>query len=336
MGRTLRRLAFAAVMAWGLGLSLGAAAQAPVTPKIEEWTVPWPDTRPRDPDIGPLGNIWFVGQRGHYIGNLDPRSGAFQRIDLEPGTSPHNLLVAADGTLYYTGNLSAHIGRVNPNTGAIHKIAMPDPRARDPHTMVFDGSGNIFFTVQGGNMLGRLDPATEQVDLVAVPTRRARPYGLVIAPSGTVWATAFGSNKLLKLNPETLGVSEIILPREGARPRRLAATTDGRIWYADYAQGMLGFLHPDSGLFKEYPSPGGSASQPYAMAVDARNNVWYVESGLAPNRLVGFDPVSESFGEPVEIASGGGAVRNMRYEPEADVIWFATDTNTIGRADLSP
>ena len=30
---------------------------------ISEWTVPWPDSRPRDPDVAPDGTIWLVGQR---------------------------------------------------------------------------------------------------------------------------------------------------------------------------------------------------------------------------------------------------------------------------------
>jgi virginiamycin B lyase len=305
-------------------------------PSIEEWPVPWKDSRPRDPYPGPDGKVWFVGQRSHYVASLDPESGDFQRIDLDPGTGPHNLIVADDGTIYYAGNLAAHIGRIDPESGEIHKIPMPNADARDPHTLTFDAAGDVFFSVQGGNFLGRLDVETEQVDLVAVPTAKSRPYGIIVAPSGTVWATEFGANKLAKLNPETLALSEIVLPREGARPRRLHATTDGRIWYVDYAKGMLGFLHPDTGLFKEYPSPGGDESRPYGMAVDKDDMLWFVESGPSPNRLVGFDPVTESFTEPVDIPSGGGTVRHMQYDPDTDVIWFGTDTNTIGRAHLSP
>ncbi len=336
-----QRLTLMALLAALIGAAAAAAAAPGATtgarqPVIREWPVPWEETRPRDPYVGPLGHVWFVGQRGDYIAALDPLNGEFQRIDLDQGSGPHNLIVAEDGTLYYTGNQAAHIGRVNPITGIVHKIPMPDSRAKDPHTLVFDAAGDIYFTVQGGNMLGKLTLTDERVELIRVVTQRARPYGIIVAPSGLVWATAYGTNKLLKLNPETLSVSEIILPRDSARPRRLAATTDGRIWYADYADGLLGFVHPDSGMFKEYPSPGGSGSRPYGMAVDSRNNLWFVESGLSPNRLVGFDPVTESFFATVEIPSGGGSVRHMFYDLDADAIWFGTDNNTIGRADLSP
>jgi virginiamycin B lyase len=324
------------------GLLTGSLTALPVgaaelpKPTIEEWPVPWQDSRPRDPYVGPQGDVWFVGQRGHYVAVLDPESGEFRRIDLDNGTGPHNLIVGDDGTIYYAGNLAAHIGRIDPATEEIHKIPMPDPAARDPHTLVFDGAGNIFFSVQGGNMLGRLNLESETVDLVKVPTANARPYGIVVAPSGTVWATAFGTNKLLKLHPQTMALSEIVLPRPDARPRRLELTSDGRVWYVDYAKGMLGFLHPDTGLFKEYPTPGGSGSRPYGMAVDAHDRLWFVESGLSPNRFVGFDPVSESFTEPVDVPSGGGTVRHMYYDADTDVVWFGADTKTVGRADLSP
>lgn len=341
-GRMLTALALLAATVFAgttAGATAGAVASTTASgpqPVIREWQVPWEETRPRDPYVGPLGHVWFVGQRGDYIASLDPLSGDFQRIALDEGSGPHNLIVAEDGTLYYSGNQAAHIGRVDPITGIVHKIPMPDSRAKDPHTLVFDAAGDIYFTVQGGNMLGKLTVADEQVTLMKVVTERARPYGIIVAPSGIVWATAYGTNKLLKLNPESLSVSEIILPRDSARPRRLGATSDGRIWYVDYADGLLGFVHPGSGLFKEYPSPGGSGSRPYGMAVDSRNNLWFVESGLTPNRLVGFDPVTESFFATVEIPSGGGAVRHMVYDLDADALWFGTDNNTIGRADLSP
>ena len=44
--------------------AMGALAEAfePITVEINEWTVPWPDTRPRDPDVAPNGSVWLVGQ----------------------------------------------------------------------------------------------------------------------------------------------------------------------------------------------------------------------------------------------------------------------------------
>ena len=65
--------------------------------EIREWLVPWQNSRPRDPYVDSSGRVWFVGQADHYVANLQPETGEFNRVDLEPGTGPHNLIVDAVG-----------------------------------------------------------------------------------------------------------------------------------------------------------------------------------------------------------------------------------------------
>jgi len=303
-------------------------------PTIEEWTVPWENSRPRDPYVDSAGMVWFVGQRLHYVASFNPENGSFRQLTLDPGTGPHNLIVDGDHTIWYAGNLRMHIGYMDTVNGLINKIAMPDKTARDPHTLVFDATGNIWFTVQGGNFVGKLTVATQHVELLPVPTARARPYGINIAGDGTVWVAEFGTNKLLSINPTSLELTEIELPRAATRPRRLEVTSDGMIWYVDYAGGQLGRLNPNSGEVDEWPLPGGNGSRPYGMEVDADDRLWMVESGSRPNQFVGFDPRSESFFGRTPIPSGGGTVRHMHYDAATNAIWFGTDMNTIGRAIL--
>lgn len=304
------------------------------TVDIQEWDVPWENTRPRDPYVGPDGRVWFVGQRADYVAVLDAASGEFERHDLPDGAGPHNLIVGDDGAIWYAGNRDRHIGKLDPESGEITRIDMPDPGARDPHTLLFGRDGRIFFTVQGGNRVGRLDPSTGAVEIREVSTQRARPYGIVQAPDGTVWVAEFGTNKLARVNPETLEIEEIELPREDARPRRLQPTSDGRIWYVDYSGGQLGALDPATGEFREWALPGGAGARPYGMAVDADDRLWLVESGSDPNVFVGFDPATEQFIGATEIPSGAGTVRHMFYHEPTNSIWFGTDANTIGRARL--
>ena len=132
-------------------------AGAPPTeaPQIQEWPVPWADTRPRDPDVDNHDHVWFVGQRGNYLGRFSPSTREFERIDLPPGTAPHNLIVH-DGRIWFAGNGAAYIGRYDPLTGQIDRFPMPDPAAADPHTLVTDDRGNLWFTVQGGNFIGHV------------------------------------------------------------------------------------------------------------------------------------------------------------------------------------
>lgn len=320
-----------------LALVLTAALAAPSAAQsldIREWPVPWEDSRPRDPFVDGNGQVWFVGQRGNYVAALDPESGEFRRFELPERALPHNLIVDDAGIVWYAGNGNAHIGRLDPATGEVEQIPMPDEAARDPHTLTFDASGDIWFTVQGGNFIGRLDTDSREVRLVASQTPRSRPYGIVVDDSGRPWINLFGSNKLATIDPQTFELREIALQREDARTRRIGLTSDGAVWYVDYAQGFLGRLDPASGAVQEWALPGGTGSRPYAMAVDAQDRIWAVETGAEPNRFVGFDPETEQFFGTTAVPSGGGTIRHMVFDAPSNAIWFGTDTNTIGRIVL--
>ena len=51
-------------------------------------------------------------------------------------------------------------------------------------------------------------------------------------------------------------------------------------------------------------------------------------------RLVGFDPKTEKFLDITPIPSGGGTIRHMMFDPRSGQIWFGSDNNTIGRAQV--
>jgi virginiamycin B lyase len=59
-----------------------------------------------------------------------------------------------------------------------------------------------------------------------------------------------------------------------------------------------------------------------------------VETGSQPNRLIGFDQKTEKFFGLTPIPSGGGTVRHMVFDKRTGQIWFGTDVNTIGRAQV--
>ena len=124
------------------------------------------------------------------------------------------------------------------------------------------------------------------------------------------------------------------LGRPQTRSRRIGLASAGAVWYVDYSGGFLGRLDPATGRVKEWRVPGGAGAQPYAMAVDDRDRIWFVESGRRPNRLVGFDPRAEEFFGMAELGSGGGTVRHMVFHAPTRELWFGTDTNQIGRARL--
>jgi virginiamycin B lyase len=110
-------LATAVLLSW----SPTVAAQQD-TVDTKEWPVEW-GGRTRDPAVAPDGKVWFVGQAGNYIANLDPATGAQKRYEIEEGTNPHTLIVDQTGTVWYAGNRNGRIGRLDPSTGAI-KVTM--------------------------------------------------------------------------------------------------------------------------------------------------------------------------------------------------------------------
>jgi len=299
---------------------------------IKEWPVPWKQ-RPRDPAVARDGTVWFVGQEGDYIGRFDPKTEHFDKIDLDKGTGPHNLIIGADNAIWFAGNGAGYIGRLDPGTGKITKYAMPDKAAGDPHTLILAPDRTIWFTVQAGGFVGHLDPKTGAIKLLKVATRGARPYGIAIDATGTVWFNQFGTNALGSIDPAKTVIEDHRLPARGARSRRIAITGDG-IWYTDYARGFLSLFDLKKGTVKEWQTPAGASSLPYALIADKNGRLWLVETGPQPNRLVGFDPKNEKFFSVTEIPSGGSTVRNMTYRPAVSEIWFGTDANTIGRALL--
>ena len=314
--------------------SAAGAVDRPV--QITEWTVPWEKTRPRDPYVAPDGRVFFVGQSGNYIAVLDPTNGQFKRFEIDPGTHPHNLIVDRQGMVWYAGNRNGMIGKLDPATGAITRYPMPDSAVRDPHTLIFDETGNsIWFTAQGANYVGRLDTRSGKIDAVKLATSRARPYGIVVDRSGRPWFNTFGVAKIASIDPRTLEVREYDLPNDRARGRRIGLTSDGKVWYVDYSRGFLGRLDPSTGKIDEWQNPSGANAMPYAMAVDDRDRVWYVETGVQPNRLIGFDAKKGEVVSVTPIAQSGGlTVRHMVYHAPTKSIWFGTDAGTIARAKI--
>lgn len=311
----------------------GPPALAPV--QITEWTVPWEKTRPRDPYVDKTGLVWFVGQAGNYVAYMNPANGEFKRFEIEAGTHPHNLIVGDDGMIWYSGNRNGRIVKLDPSTGKSTTYMMPHKELKDPHTLIQDKSGNIWFTAQLTNYVGHLVTKTGQIHAMQPPTKDSRPYGIVVDPKNRPWFVEFGTNKIATIDPATMKISEYTLPNEKTRPRRIAATSDGILWYADYTRGMLGRFDPATKSVKEWALPSAASSRPYAMASDDRDRVWLVETGVQPNQLVGFDPKSESWFSVTPISkSGAQSVRHMVFHKPSRTLWFGTDANTIGRAQV--
>lgn len=314
------------------GAASASAQDAALDPK--EWTVPWERTRPRDPVMDQSGRVWFVGQTGNYVAYLDPKSGEFKRYQIADGTHPHNIVVDERGGIWFTGNRNGRIVQLNAETGELKNVMMPDT-VPDPHTMIWDRNGVAWFTAQRANKIGRLDRATGSVRIWTPSEPRSGPYGVVVDAKGQPWFNLFSTNKIATIDPKTLAYREYALP-ERARARRIATTSDGGVWIGDY-RGLIVRLEPKTGAVQEWPLPSGAAAQPYAMTSDDQDRLWIVETGVQPNRLVGFDSKSKSWVANIPILSNGSArntIRHMTFNRATKEIWFGTDAGTIGHVKV--
>jgi virginiamycin B lyase len=123
-------------------------------------------------------------------------------------------------------------------------------------------------------------------------------------------------------------IHEYVLPADDARPRRVAITSDDVLYYTDFRRGYLGQFDGKSNKFmKEWASPGGPNSRPYAITI-VNGVVWYCETGVRPNTLVRFDPKTEKFQTWI-IPAGGGVVRNMMHFADGKLALAESAENVV-------
>ena len=330
----LRHRASAAHLGFACVVALLGAPRLSAQNAVQEYLIPRANAFPHDPAVSADGIAWYTDQSNSYIGRFDPATAQFtDRATPTPGSGPHGITVASDGYVWYTGQSTGRLGRVDPTTFAIVERVLP-ANANRPHTPIAH-QGAIWFTAQTNDTYGRFDPTTFQAQVWNAPAG-SRPYGIAPAPDGSLWIALFGTNRIASVDLAAFELHEHELPWPDARPRRIGVTSDGAVWYVDYARGSVGRLSPSTGEIVEWSAPAGHESRPYAMAIDDRDRIWFVETGPEPNRLVGFDPAAGEFFSSTPIPSGGGTVRHMVYHAPTATLWFGTDANTIGRATIRP
>jgi virginiamycin B lyase len=105
------------------------------------------------------------------------------------------------------------------------------------------------------------------------------------------------------------------------------------VWYVNSSLGALGRLNPKTGEVKEWPSPSGADTHPYAIAV-VDDIIWYNESRRRPDALVRFDPKTEKF-QSWAIPSGYGIIRHMSATPDGNLVIHQSHSNRIGLVTIA-
>jgi virginiamycin B lyase len=224
------------------------------------------------------------------------------------------------------------IGRLDPKTGQVREYPLNEPAARGPHTPIYDArTGLLFFTLQSGHV-GRLNTANGEMLIAKTPTDNTYPYGIRLNSAGVPWYVDFRGNRIGTVDPGTMKITEFPLPNADARPRRLTITPDDIIYYTDFPRGMLGRFDTKTREVKEWLSPGGPDSEPYAIT-QIGGIVWYSESGVRPNTMVRFDPRTEKF-QTFAIPSGGGVLRHFEATRDGNIATANSGVNKIGLVEI--
>jgi len=303
---------------------------------IRGWDVPTKGAKPYATAVGPDGSIWFTEEAANKIGHLDPKTGEFKEYALtaEKNADPHGLVVDRNGVVWFAASSGGFIGKLEPNTGKVIVFKMPDPQATDPESLAFDSKGILWFTVQNANMVGKLDPASGAITLKQVPSPNARPTGILVLQRGTALFAEPGAGKIGFIIPETFDVHEFALP-PGTRSRRIAIAPDeNTLYFTDYTGGNLGKLDLSIGALVMLPTPGGTDSSPYAIAITPDGTVWYCETGIQPKNIIRFNPGSSAFSR-TSIPFAAGAVHSMAAAPDGRVYFASSDVDKVGAVEVS-
>ena len=101
-----------------LGAPTPATAQT-----ITEFTLPSPNSLPRNLAAGPDGALWFTQQNGNRIGRIDT-AGVITEFTLPTaGSAPLDITAGPDGALWFTQLSGNRIGRIT--TGAPPPAVVP-------------------------------------------------------------------------------------------------------------------------------------------------------------------------------------------------------------------
>lgn len=192
---------------------------------------------------------------------------------------------------------------------------LPTPGSR-PHDPMVAHDGAIWWTGQLANKLGRLDLQTGQMKEYRVSPQTG-PHGLVEDKDGNVWFTANFGGFIGKLDPRTSEVKEYPLPDPRARdPHTIVIDHDGIIWFTVQVGNFLGRLDPATGNIKLVQPPTEHA-RPYGIAVNSRNQIFFVEFGAPKIATIDKDMHIVEYLLP----DPGARPRRIAITPD-DQVWY--------------
>ena len=238
----------------------GVDIGGPVKVSFKEWTPTTPQSGPHGLVADKAGHIWFTANSQGYIGELDPKTGAFKEYKIPDASvmDPHTPKFDQDGILWFTAQSANVIGRLDPKTGQMKLVRSPTPRS-NPYGMVITSKGVPVFDEFGSNKIGQIDPKTMAIKEYVLPDPGTRPRRIAITSDDTIYYTDYSLGYLGRLDLKTGQVKQWPSPGGGkSQPYAITALNDV-IWYVESntKPNMLVRFDPKTEKFQTWRIPSG-------------------------------------------------------------------------------
>lgn len=223
---------------WGASGLTSIAKLDPKTEKVELFKVPTPE-KPLpgswshvahktggDPKWGPFtglpatnpvfygfaadsqGKIWWGEHNQGAIGSFNPKTGAFQRLEIPGGTSnPRGIAVDANDVVWFSTYVLHKLGKYDQKTGEMKLYQPPTEHASPYGLLVSRYTGHVWFADPIGSHLTRFDPATEEFVEYPIPTLDGYARFMGEDSQGRICFTEFMASKIGCLAPTASAAS---------------------------------------------------------------------------------------------------------------------------------
>ena len=185
------------------------------------------------------GVVWYTLAGSEQVGNLDPKTGEIQLVDLPKvkpggiagGTTPYGIDVdPLTGMIWYSRLFGDKIGSIDPDTLEVTEYDSP---VRGPRRMRFDDEGILWVTGYSEGTLARVEPREYITKVYKMPEfaegYRPAPYSLGVNPiTQDIWVNENMTDRIYRFIPDEERWIVYPIPLSGTYTRDVDFTADGK------------------------------------------------------------------------------------------------------------
>ena len=185
------------------------------------------------------GIVWYTLAGSEQVGNLDPKTGEIQLVDLPKvkpggiagGTTPYGIDVdPLTGMIWYSRLFGDKIGSIDPDTLDVTEYDSP---VRGPRRMRFDDEGILWVTGYSEGTLARIEPREYITKVYNMPEfaegYRPAPYSLGVNPiTQDIWVNENMTDRIYRFIPDEERWIVYPIPLSGTYTRDVDFTADGK------------------------------------------------------------------------------------------------------------